>query len=515
MSCDNDVICDDDAPLVMIPDSDEPLIIEIVVPGPPGPSGPPNQLAIGTITSGAPAATITGMAPNQVLNLTLPDGGGPNTAAAAELGASLGALRASGVTRRPSRVIDFANGVFFLRHSLATASWSAIVAALGATFSRATAATSWGEGGDMEVAGPDVPRFDYRFNSGVAEGILLEGARTNAIRNSIFRGVTPGVIGAGGAWPTNWQNGGASGLTRTISAPYQYRGMTCIDVRYHGITTDAGGYPLIFEPPSAIAASSGQSWTMSTYLALVGGSMANISSFRFYIPPQPSGVAAASNSIGPELTSELKRFAFTFSFTTAITHIQPRFAMNHAVGAAIDFTLRIGLPQMELGAFPSSPIATETIAVDRGPDHLQRPRAGVGAICRLLTARAAGGKGGDQVLWQADDGSEANSHRLLRDSTGMLRYLVTAAGTAQANLALGNVADGALFKVAIRAAPNDFGGSLNGAAAVADASGAMPLITRERWGGGTIPGTEWWGALASDLEFNTVLANAELQALTL
>ncbi|CAH1656826.1 conserved hypothetical protein [Hyphomicrobiales bacterium] len=515
MSCDNDVISDADGPIIMVPDGDEPLVIEIVVPGPPGPSGPPNQLSIGTVSTGAVGATITGAAPNQVLNLTLPDGGGPNTAAAAELGASLAALRASGVTRRPSRVVDFANGVFFLRHSLATASWPAIVAALGGTFLRATPAAFWGEGGDLQVAGADLPRFEYRFNSGTAEGMLLEGARTNAIRNSIFRGITPGVIGSGGAWPTNWQNGGASGLTRTISAPYPYRGMTCIDVRYHGTTTDAGGYPLIFEPTSVIAALSGQNWTMSSYLALVGGSMANVSSFRFYIPPQPSGVAAASASITPELTSELKRFAFTFSLVTAITHIQPRFAMNHAVGAAIDFTLRIGLPQLELGAFPSSPIATETGAVERGTEHLQRPRPGLSAMSRMFTARAAMGKAGDQVLWQADDGSEANSHRLLRDATGVLRYVVTTAGTSQANLSLGSVADGALFRVAVRAAPNDFAGSLNGAAVATDASGAMPLITRERWGGGTVTGAEWWGALASDIEFNAPLANTDLQALTL
>ncbi|MBX3537395.1 MAG: hypothetical protein KF735_07155 [Chelatococcus sp.] len=515
MSCDDDVICDADGPIAMVPGADEPLVIEIVVPGPPGPSGPPNQLSIGSVSTGAVAATITGLAPNQVLNLTLPDGGGPNTAAAAELGASLAALRASGVIRRPSRVIDFANGVFFLRHSLATASWPAIVAGLGVTFSRATPAVCWGESGDLQTAGIDVPRFEYRFNSGGADGLLLEGARTNAIRNSLFRGTTPGVIGSGGAWPTNWQNGGASGLTRTISAPFQYRGMTCIDVRYHGTTTDTGGYPLIFEPTSVIAALNGQNWTMNAYLALVGGSMANVSSFRFYIPPQPSGVAAASASIAPELTSELKRFAFTFSFATAITHIQPRFAMNHAVGAAIDFTLRIGLPQLELGTFSSSPIATEIGAVERGTERLQRPRAVLGPTSRMLTARASAGKSGDQVLWQADDGSEANSHRLLRDAAGVLRYIVTTGGTPQANLMLGSVADNALFKVAIRAAPNDFAGSLNGAAVVTDTSGIMPVVTTERWGGGSVTAAEWWGALASDIEFNASLANADLEALTL
>ena len=42
----------------------------------PGVAGPPNVLAIGTVTSGpAPAVTITGVAPAQTLNFVLPVGG--------------------------------------------------------------------------------------------------------------------------------------------------------------------------------------------------------------------------------------------------------------------------------------------------------------------------------------------------------------------------------------------------------------------------------------------------------
>jgi len=42
----------------------------------PGVAGPPNTLAIGTVTSGpAPVVTITGAAPTQTLNFVLPVGG--------------------------------------------------------------------------------------------------------------------------------------------------------------------------------------------------------------------------------------------------------------------------------------------------------------------------------------------------------------------------------------------------------------------------------------------------------
>jgi hypothetical protein len=38
----------------------------------PGVAGPPNTLTIGTVTVGVPSASITGVAPNQVLNLVYP-----------------------------------------------------------------------------------------------------------------------------------------------------------------------------------------------------------------------------------------------------------------------------------------------------------------------------------------------------------------------------------------------------------------------------------------------------------
>lgn len=40
----------------------------------PGVAGPPNVLTVGTVTSGSAAVTITGTAPNQVLNFVLPVG---------------------------------------------------------------------------------------------------------------------------------------------------------------------------------------------------------------------------------------------------------------------------------------------------------------------------------------------------------------------------------------------------------------------------------------------------------
>ncbi len=56
--------------------------------GPTGPTGPANTLSIGTVTNGATAAsTITGTAPTQTLNLTLPNGATGATGATGPTGA--------------------------------------------------------------------------------------------------------------------------------------------------------------------------------------------------------------------------------------------------------------------------------------------------------------------------------------------------------------------------------------------------------------------------------------------
>jgi hypothetical protein len=54
--------------------------------GPTGPAGPANTLAIGSVTSGAAAATITGTSPNQTLNFVLQTGATGNTGPANSLG---------------------------------------------------------------------------------------------------------------------------------------------------------------------------------------------------------------------------------------------------------------------------------------------------------------------------------------------------------------------------------------------------------------------------------------------
>src|SRR5262245_45817020 len=70
-------------------------------------------------------------------------------------------------------------------------------------------------------------------------GILVEESRTNSIQNNSMQGAVAGVIGSGGAYPTNWSNnsGGGNnpaGLTVTIVGTGTELGIDFVDIRWNG-----------------------------------------------------------------------------------------------------------------------------------------------------------------------------------------------------------------------------------------------------------------------------------------
>lgn len=88
---------------------------------------------------------------------------------------------------------------------------------------------------------------------------------------------------------------------------------------------------------------------------------------------------------------------------------------------------------------------------------------------------------GTLTVWAVDDDSTNNQMRL-RIVSGHLRFTVTVSGSDVADLDLGVVAAGTSYKAAVSYAANDFQGSLAGAAAVTDSSGALPVVDRMRFG---------------------------------
>ena len=240
------------------------------------------------------------------------------------------------------------------------------------TFTRSSIATRTNSYGVLETVAANVPRIDFDPTTLLCNGLLIENQRTNNIRNNTMQGA---VAGSPGTAPTNWQvYGTTNGLTQTIVGTGTENGITYIDIKYAGTSAGSQTNGIYARPESntQIAASSGQSWTQSVYASLVGGSLSNVTITVGLIEYSGAGAALAGSRTTITPTSAglaTQRYTHTRALTNASTaFVVGGVEITFNAGVAIDITLRIGLPQLELGAFASSVIPTTTTALTRETD---------------------------------------------------------------------------------------------------------------------------------------------------
>jgi len=235
------------------------------------------------------------------------------------------------------------------------------------TFTRATTGTYVDSAGVLQSAAINAPRFDYSPTTLALLGLLVEPARTNSLRNNTMQGA---VAGTPGTFPTNWTVPALGTLSQTIVGVGATSGIEYIDVRFFG-TTSATSFSIGFDQNTQIPALSGQAWTNSTYFAVIGGSETNITSIANAIIGRNSIGTTLEYFAGVDRKSQttFARVSNTATFANASTvFAQSSIVFTFASGVAIDITIRIGLPQLELGAGASSVIKTTTTALSRSAD---------------------------------------------------------------------------------------------------------------------------------------------------
>ena len=173
-----------------------------------------------------------------------------------------------------------------------------------------------------------------------------------------------------GTAPTIWSVG-ASGTTVKLVGTGTESGVDYIDYRFAGTPT---GDPLIdFETTTAIDALAGETWTASSYVAIIDGDTTNLSDIRYQtLERAENGDSEALSSDIFVPTSNLGRFEATNTLADAqCAHVLLRLLLNWDSSGDIDITLRIGLPQMERASAATDAIKTYggAVTVDEWRDH--------------------------------------------------------------------------------------------------------------------------------------------------
>jgi len=195
----------------------------------------------------------------------------------------------------------------------------------------------------------------------------LKFAPSNMIRNNTMVGA---VAGTPGTAPTNWFISPSAGVTSSVVGTGTENDVTYIDVRFNGTPSATATCVIGFETAIAIAALTGQTWTNSTYLKLAAGSLTNITGVNLGIIEYTSGgvfVAGAfyplSSPTSAALSTQRQSATRTLSGGATVAAVQPNFTVGVTNGLAVDITLRIGLPQLQLGSDATPAIRTSGSAV--------------------------------------------------------------------------------------------------------------------------------------------------------
>lgn len=391
------------------------------------------------------------------------------------------------------------------------------------TFTRASSATVVGPTGLIETLGNDVPRFQHDPTTGECLGLLVEEARTNSIRNNTMVGA---VAGTPGTLPTNWTQVGGTGLTREIVGTGTENGISYIDIKFSGTTGTT--FTGVYFDQIMSGFLTGTAYTASVYVKRVAGSTSNLSNLGQYIRYNltPSGQTDITRALatlnGPTDALINSRFTTTGTTTGTLSGVAGVFVLfSHSSGVAVDITLRLGLPQVEAGAFATSPIPTTAASATRSADIATITgvsfsswyNQGQGTVfCNSVVSQ---GLASFPWLYNITDGTTTNSIGVYQFTNGI--YSNVASGGVSSSPDATNLfspSSGAALRHAFAVRPLDTRAATNGTLSAAQTSTVMPISVSTLSIGQRVTGSRMTGTIARLTYWNTRLPDATLQDLT-
>lgn len=381
--------------------------------------------------------------------------------------------------------------------------------------------TYFNSSGTLTAATTNVARFDYDPSTLIARGLLIEEARTNSIRNNTMVGASAGTPGTD---PTNWLVTAAGGTvtTKEIVGSGTESGISYVDVRY---VLAASAFPqVIFDSTTQIVASETQTWTSSMYVRLVGGSTSNVTLANRIVYRTAAGASVNNQDVAIVPTSAglaTQRSINTFLATGAtIARVTNQIAYSSS--GAVDITLRIGMPQLELGAFATSVISTSTVAVTRAADIASITGANFTSFWNatqgtlVVGAAISSANLVSKDAYSVSDGGSTNRIvTRMQNGAGQIVSVVRSGATTVATLTSTVAGSTTSRKVATAYALDNYAISVAGETPVTDTSGALPVALTQMNIGSLEDGSEYLNGWISSLSYYPVrLTNTQIQTLS-
>ena len=335
--------------------------------------------------------------------------------------------------------------------------------------------------GNLATINADLPRFDYNPTTLICNGLLIEEARTNSLKNSTATGT---VAGSPGTAPTNWfltLTGGV--FTRTIVGTGTENGIAYIDIRYQA--SGSGTASVQYTGGTDIAALNGQTWAHSNYVKLVGGSLTNVTVRNSIVEANATGSFLAGGDsanyvpTSAALITQRQTYART-NINASTAYVYSRTAV--AFSGVGDVTLRFGLPQLELGAFSTSAIPTSGTALTRNADFATMTGTNFSSwynqsqgtvFCSVILPQLAA----SARYVQMDDGTDS-LFLATANTTTQTRFRGTASsGVAQYDISTGSNTANTLTKAAGAYIVDNFGLSVRSSAVATDLVGSVATVS--------------------------------------
>jgi hypothetical protein len=388
-------------------------------------------------------------------------------------------------------------------------------------FTVVRAGTKWvlNSSGVLAEVANNVPAFEFNTD-GTYRGLLVEPGGTNQIRNNTGVGA---VVGTPGTLPTNWTQANTGGLSSEIVAIGTEAGVEYIDIRISGTATSTTSRLLTFDSTTQIVASSGQIWTHSLWVKKIAEPNPP-SAYEFGFREGTAAGALVAFQVGAlALTSSWQRLSRTgVGLNVSTERVQPLLAFTITNGATYDFTIRIGLPQMEQSAVATSVIKTTGSTANRVADSVTLTGASslIGQSAGSIFCEFVSGDFNSTTLRNVlsiNDNSTQNriTIRAVQSQNNRFETIVVTGNSLVAAIGQGsNNANGATIKLALAYALNDIAFYANGASVGTDTSATIPACDRINLGNFLGDGQFINGWIRSVALFPTRLPDATLASLT-